>query len=136
MKSVKKVTNADSVVVVQRPPLADRLVVDIRTIAAAHVLDEELVLDTKDAGMFAADSKVIGRKDDVAVRIAAEENAVFLDPNALLGIEPFQDDQMSPAAGLHRPASFNPLAVVRAVVPLADCLQAQREKGDPFGENS
>ncbi len=60
MKSVQKITNADPVIVIKRTPLSDGLVVDIGTVAAAHVLDEELALNAQDAGMLAADCKVVG----------------------------------------------------------------------------
>ncbi len=96
VKSVQKITNADPIVVVQLPPFRYRLVIDVGPIAAAHILDEEFPPDAQYTGVLAADRKIVGGQDDVAVRVPSEKNAILVESDVLLVvIMPFQNNQMS-----------------------------------------
>src|SRR5207245_1389371 len=90
MKTIQKVADANLVVILQRQPGGDRLIVDIGAVAAAHIFYEKLVLHAQDAGMLAADGEVIGGKDDIAIGIPAKDEPILVQRNALLGVDPFK----------------------------------------------
>src|SRR5262249_29374261 len=95
MKTIEKVANANSVTIVQRTPLGDRLVVEISAVAAAHVFDKEFALKTQNAGMLAADGEIVGGQNDIAVRIPPEKNAILIKGDAPVGIVSFDNEQIS-----------------------------------------
>ena len=116
MKAIQKIANADLVVVVERLPVGDLLVVDEGAVPAPHVFEIELALHAQDAGVLAAYGKVVGWKDDVATGVAAENDAVLLQREALLGVLSLQDEQIShdpTSAGIRTPPGRHPNAGLR-----------------------
>src|SRR5438132_3236747 len=94
MKTVAEVADADLVIVLERLARGDRLVVQIGAIAAAHVLKEELALDTRDTGVLTADGEIVGGENHVAAGIATQNDAILVQSDALFGVNAFENEQI------------------------------------------
>ena len=85
MEGKQQIADLDLIVIVERVPAADHFAIDESAIAALQIFDVELIGDTQDLRMLAADRADI--EDDIAFRMAAENIAFAFQRELLPGIQ-------------------------------------------------